>query len=280
MKVLQMCVIKWITSPEILLYFELTTMYLISTWLLARRVWIPCSVINDFGLESQHLSLTGMMRKLSGLVTLGWDIAKVLIADGKIGTIRTWACWPRLATSHLLRKALAPMIPNLELTTAHWEWRDGENSVYSPEDWVRVPSWGSSPIWVRVPDCEVYCILGWRRLGSRFGKFVEDKLAYACRRATYAGWLGILSWVFWIRINVAPRLWRLVPLPLDGEWFSTRMFLKSKMNPERWNLRILLHESFLNKTTFENAFLQNSWSCSSLTLTTLRLHSCVFSCFL
>ena len=28
--------------------------------------WIPGSVIDDFGLESQHLSLAGMMRKLTG----------------------------------------------------------------------------------------------------------------------------------------------------------------------------------------------------------------------
>ena len=50
------------------------------------------------------------------------------------------------------------MLPNLELTTAHWEWRDGENSVYSPEvgleslPGVRVPSGLES----RIVRCTVF----------------------------------------------------------------------------------------------------------------------------
>ena len=69
------------------------------------------------------------------------------------------ACWSRLATSHILRKALTPMALLLEPTTTHWEWRDGESSVY--------------PRGRRAWRLEEYCALGWRRTGSGFGKVVR-----------------------------------------------------------------------------------------------------------
>ena len=69
------------------------------------------------------------------------------------------ACWSRLATSHILREAPTPMALLLEPTTTHWEWRDGESSVY--------------PRGRRAWRLEEYCALGWRRTGSGFGKVVR-----------------------------------------------------------------------------------------------------------
>ena len=69
------------------------------------------------------------------------------------------AFWSRLATSHILREALTPMALLLEPTTTHWEWRDGESSVY--------------PRGRRAWRLEEYCALGWRRTGSGFGKVVR-----------------------------------------------------------------------------------------------------------
>ena len=69
------------------------------------------------------------------------------------------AFWSRLATSHILRKALTPMALLLEPITTHWEWRDGESSVY--------------PRGRRAWRLEEYCALGWRRTGSGFGKVVR-----------------------------------------------------------------------------------------------------------
>ena len=69
------------------------------------------------------------------------------------------AFWSRLATSHILREAPTPMALLLEPTTTHWEWRDGESSVY--------------PRGRRAWRLEEYCALGWRRTGSGFGKVVR-----------------------------------------------------------------------------------------------------------
>ena len=69
------------------------------------------------------------------------------------------AFWSRLATSHILREAPTPMALLLEPTTTHWEWRDGESSVY--------------PRGRRAWRLEEYCALGWRRTASDFGKVVR-----------------------------------------------------------------------------------------------------------
>ena len=111
-------------------------------------------------------------------------------------------------------------------TTAHWEWRDGGSSMYprGRRTWIGV----------------VYCTSGWRRTGPNLGGIVVDELAYASLGATYAVWIGILSWVLFIRINVAPRLWRL------GHWLSTESGSQLGMF---WNVKWIM----------DNEELRNAW---------------------
>ena len=95
-----------------------------------------------FSFNGHVVALHGCCRKggfpLLGDRDLGSRRTPIFVTDGNglkvLGTIRLYSLLVKnFLTSHILRKALAPWIPFLDPTTAHWEWRDGESIV--------VPSW-------------------------------------------------------------------------------------------------------------------------------------------
>ena len=133
--------------------------YLAGMFSLTRRG--VCSLLGDrgIGLESQQLSPTGMgFEKTEGTLVFGLE-SQCICCRRKNRDHSLEACWSRLATSHILRKALTPMALLLEPTTTHWEWIDGESSMYPR----------SRRAWRR----EECCALGWRRTGSGFVKVVR-----------------------------------------------------------------------------------------------------------
>ena len=146
-------------SPEGLVYTSRSMIiYLAGTFSLTRRgmfrarwswhwVRVPTIVTDGNGIE-----------KTEGTLVLGLE-SQCICCRRKNRDHSLEAFWSRLATSHILREALTPMALLLEPTTTHWEWRDGESSVY--------------PRGRRAWRLEEYCALGWRRTGSGFGKVVR-----------------------------------------------------------------------------------------------------------
>ena len=114
-------------------YFPSVIMYLASMLSLTRRGYVSCMVL-DVG---EDLTLNILYRRKRVVKTdraLVWSGTRCICQWRK--NIRDHPLLgqeSRFATTHILRKARAPMTLLLDPTTAHWAWRDGGSSV--------VPSW-------------------------------------------------------------------------------------------------------------------------------------------